>query len=147
MKNKETEDGTEDDTDDDTNDDTESKGFYEKSISEHIDGKQVLFCERSRLRVVKFQFSWYELIPHGKSEDRQYSGRLYRDALKRSLQLQSFMVSPTHEEGSKDELTGRDHWSMAADRRTRGRRLEILDTGHHGACILLSQGWSPKEGV
>jgi len=69
--------------------------FYAESISEHIDGKQLSLWERSRRRVVKFQFSWYELIPYGESEDRQFSGRLYRDVQKRSLQLQSFMVSPT----------------------------------------------------
>ena len=83
--------GSSHDTDDD--DEIESKGFFAKSISEHIDGEQVSLWERSRLRIVKFQFSWYEFIPHGQSEDRRYSGRLYRDALKRSLQLQSFMVS------------------------------------------------------
>lgn len=69
-------------------------GFYEGSILEHLHYKQLSIFRRFCRRIcIKFQFSWYELILDVNSENRRYSGRLYRDDLNRSLQLQSFMVS------------------------------------------------------
>jgi hypothetical protein len=67
--------------------------FYEDSIAEHLNCEQLSMRKKFRIHVVKFQFSWYELVHLHKSEDRSRSGRLYRDDLQRSLQLQSFMVS------------------------------------------------------
>jgi len=81
----------EDDNND--NDDDNYGDFYHESILEHLSYEQLSVRQPSRRRAVKFQFSWYEILPHGESEDRKFSGRLYQDKYKRSIQLQSFMVS------------------------------------------------------
>lgn len=66
---------------------------FQKSITEHVNHQQSSLYHTFRRNVIKFQFSWYELISRGEGEKRRYSGMLYKDDLKRSLQLQSFMVS------------------------------------------------------
>lgn len=78
-------------------DDKNYAGFFEESILQHLNCEQLSTRQSLRRRIVKFQFSWYQLIPHDQSEERlyrrKYSGRLYRDGLQQSLQLESFMVS------------------------------------------------------
>lgn len=97
---------------DKTSDDDDSD-FYEESIVEHLNCKQLSTRQRFRRRVLKFQFFWYELIPHEKSDKRQYSGRLYRDGHNRSLQLQSFMVSDLKSRARvRTDRLG--DWSLAA---------------------------------
>ncbi|KAG8530501.1 uncharacterized protein KY384_005004 [Bacidia gigantensis] len=84
--------------------------FLEESIVQHLNCEQLSMRKYDRKRIVKFQFSWYELIPHDISEEfrylQRYSGRLYRDNKKRSIQLQSFMAiafwQQIHEDMSRD---------------------------------------------
>jgi hypothetical protein len=97
--------------------DNDRDDFFNDSILEHLGYKQLSFRKASRRRIVKFQFSWYEIIAHGESEDRKFSGRLYQDKDKRSIQLQSFMVS-NHSSRAKTTrlLTDRSgNWSLAKD--------------------------------
>lgn len=94
--NVEGEDGSKAESDEgyETKDDDDSD-FYAQSVKEHLRCEQLSVLRRARRVIVKFQFSWYELVAHGSSEKRRYSGKLYRDEENRSLQLQSFMVSHT----------------------------------------------------
>ena len=81
-----------DKTSDTTSDETGNEGseldagVFKESMLQHLNCEQLSMRQSLRRRIVKFQFSWYQLIPHGKSEERlyprKYSGRLYRDGLK-----------------------------------------------------------------
>ena len=91
-----TSDKTSDETSDEGSEDSDVE-FFEESILQHLNCEQLSMRQSLRRRIVKFQFSWYQLTPSAKSEKRlyprKYSGRLYRDKHQRSLQLESFMVS------------------------------------------------------
>ena len=134
-----------DKTSDTTSDETGDKNhaaFFEESISQHLDCEQLSTRQSLRRRILKFQFSWYQLIPHEQSEKRlyrrKYSGRLYRDDLKRSLQLESFMVSDlTFRVWLEIDRLG--NCNLAAYTRRLVWELSILDPCYPGPCILLSQ--------
>ena len=137
-------DKTSDTTSDETGDEGSNNyaGFFEESISQHLNCEQMSTRQSLRRRIVKFQFSWYQLTPHGKSEKRlyprKYSGRLYRDDLKRSLQLESFMVSDLKFE-VRLEIDRLGNCNLAAYTRRLFWELSILDPCYPGPCLLLPQ--------
>ena len=117
-------------------------GFFRGSILQHLNCEQLSMQQSLRRRIVKFQFSWYQLIPHGDSEKRlyprKYSGKLYRDDLKRSIQLESFMVSDL-EFGAWLEIDRLGNCNLAAYTRRLFGKLSILDPCYPGPCLLLPQ--------
>ena len=121
---------------------TNYAGILHEIILQHLNCEQLSMQQSLRRRIAKFQFSWYQFIPHSESEKRlyprKYSGRLYRDGLERSLQLESLMVSDltlgiwleTNRLGNRD---------LAAYTRRLFSRLSILDPCYPSPCLLLPQ--------
>ncbi|EPE25312.1 hypothetical protein GLAREA_01224 [Glarea lozoyensis ATCC 20868] len=104
----------EDDQDNEANDDSGhvSNQYYEGNILEHLSHKQISIRRVSRRRIVKFQFSWYEIIPYADSENRKFSGRLYQDKDKRTIQLQSFMAIGIWQKIDEDYSGDSKFWTL-----------------------------------
>ena len=133
-------DTTSDETDDEGR--TDYAGILHEIILQHLNCEQLSMQQSLRRRIANFQFSWYQFIPHSESEKRlyprKYSGRLYRDDLKRSLQLESFMVSDLTF-GIWPEIDRLGNRDLAAYTRRLFSRLSILDPCYPGPCLLLPQ--------
>jgi hypothetical protein len=137
---------TENDSGDNASDDDTSIDLRNDTLLEHLSFEQISILKRSRKRVVKFQLSWYEIMPNEEAENRQHCGRLYRGDRKRSIQLQSFMVSEWisryHFDGFRTDRPG--NGNLAGSGRRFYRRFQVLNAHYHGACHFLLPQWGSR---